>query len=141
MYFHGIEMKGVLIVEKLDSLPSFSEDNDKGRLVYNTNENKLYIGKDTDWKEITLSEVLSDVSFSGDYNDLSNIPDFAEVATSGDYEDLSNRPNLSEVAVSNDYNDLLNTPDLSSVRNVYLSTEDPTDEEGEDNDIWIKYIN
>ena len=30
--------------------------------------------------------------FTGDYNDLTNIPNFSSVATSGDYNDLTNKP-------------------------------------------------
>jgi len=33
--------------------------------------------------------------FSGDYNDLSNLPNLSTVATSGNYDDLLNLPNLS----------------------------------------------
>lgn len=36
-------------------------------------------------------------SFSGDYNDLSNIPDLAQVATSGEYDDLKNKPTIPEL--------------------------------------------
>lgn len=39
-------------------------------------------------------------SFTGDYYDLLNLPNFASVATSGDYSDLINKPNLSAFLTS-----------------------------------------
>ena len=84
-------------------------------------------------------EDLHEVAFSGDYNDLENLPDIqsaqadwgeddsesssfiqnkpvlAEVATSGDYDDLENKPNLHAVATSGDYDDLSNKPNLHAV--------------------------
>ena len=75
--------------------------------------------------------------FTGDYNDLTNIPNFAPVATSGDYNDLTNRPTFTEsqiLTISNDtiyltggsfvklpagfdgnYNSLTNKPNLAPV--------------------------
>ena len=43
-----------------------------------------------------LSEILNNL-FSGNYNDLTNIPEFALVATSGDYNDLLNAPQVREL--------------------------------------------
>jgi len=63
--------------------------------------------------------------YSGDYNDLSNLPNLSTVATSGDYDDLLNLPTLFSgnyndllnlpTLFSGDYNDLLNLPNLSTV--------------------------
>lgn len=75
---------------------------------------------------------LSQVAFSGSYNDLSDKPSIPTVtpqvnsdwnATSG-VEQILNKPELSEVALSGDYNDLINVPTIPSVRReeVYSGT-------------------
>ena len=55
------------------------------------------------------------VLFSGNYEDLQNLPNLAEVALSGDYADLTNLPNLARVATSGLYSDLTGTPNLAQV--------------------------
>lgn len=54
-------------------------------------------------------------AFSGDYNDLTNKPEFSTIALSGDYNDLVNIPEFSDVAFSGDYNDLSNIPNFAAV--------------------------
>ena len=82
------------------------------------------------------TEDLHQVAFSGDYNDLENLPDvtavqsdweesdsesatyiqnkpaLANVATTGDYDDLTNKPTLATVATTGDYDDLQNKPTI-----------------------------
>ena len=75
--------------------------------------------------------------FTGNYDDLSNIPNFAPVATSGDYNDLTNKPTIPSyqvlsishdtlyltnggfvklpVSFDGDYNHLINKPNLAPV--------------------------
>lgn len=55
------------------------------------------------------------VLFSGNYEDLQNLPNLAEVALSGDYTDLTNLPNLARVATSGLYSDLTGAPVLARV--------------------------
>jgi len=98
----------------------------------------VYAPKDT-LANYVLTNSLDSVAFTGDYNDLENIPDLSTVSVTGDYNDLDNLPdlsgltqsdtlnfyvmsdslsqytltaNLAAVALSNDYNDLNNLPDL-----------------------------
>ncbi|SVA08695.1 uncharacterized protein METZ01_LOCUS61549, partial [marine metagenome] len=98
----------------------------------------VYAPKDT-LANYVLTNSLDSVAFTGDYNDLENIPDLSTVSVTGDYNDLDNLPdlsgltqsdtlnfyvmsdslsqytltaNLAAVALSNDYNDLSNLPDL-----------------------------
>ncbi len=52
-------------------------------------------------------------SFSGDYNDLANLP----TLFSGDYNDLTNLPTL----FSGDYNDLTNAPTINSTGDITFS--------------------
>ncbi len=47
---------------------------------------------------------ISVVGFSGNYNDLLNLPIFSTVATSGSYLDLSNRPFIPAAQVQSDWN-------------------------------------
>ena len=58
---------------------------------------------------------LSDVAFSGNYEDLNERPSLSNVALTGKYEDLNERPSLSNVALTGKYDDLSGTPTLSSV--------------------------
>jgi len=44
--FHGIQMVGKFISQKLSSLPTYTA-NDEGRLIYNTTNKKIYIGDDS----------------------------------------------------------------------------------------------
>lgn len=57
MKFHGIEMQGTLILE-MRSLPSWT-GSDEGRLVYDTSNNALYVGGDTDWVRMADEDILS----------------------------------------------------------------------------------
>lgn len=52
MKFHGITMVGEFISERLATLPSFDVSRDPGRQVYAIDEEKLYIGKETEWSEV-----------------------------------------------------------------------------------------
>jgi len=49
MIYHGIEMGGEFICEKLDFLPSWTSK-DTGRLVYLINEKILYVGTNSTWQ-------------------------------------------------------------------------------------------
>lgn len=55
-------------------------------------------------------QVLHQVAQSGNYNHLTNKPNFHAVATSGAYADLSGKPSLHIVATTGSYNDLTNKP-------------------------------
>ena len=62
--------------------------------------------------------------FSGNYNDLTNIPSLF----SGNYNDLYNQPSFATVATSGSYNDLTNTPTIpgslwiTSGSDIYYNT-------------------
>jgi len=50
MRFHGIEMKGKFLLEKLTSLPTWTVA-DEGRIIYNQLDKKLYVGTNATWLE------------------------------------------------------------------------------------------
>ena len=84
------------------------------------------------WIDKPNISAFSKVAFSGDYNDLKNIPvstggstpdlsKLATVATTGSYNDLIDKPQFEQIAFSGDYNDLKNKPtipDISSLPTV-----------------------
>lgn len=49
MKFYGIDVQGEMLLEVVTSLPSFDSDRDYRRLVYNSNDGKLYYGKSDRW--------------------------------------------------------------------------------------------
>lgn len=51
MDFHGITMVGKFIIQKVETLPTFTED-DTGRIVYNEDDSNLYYGDETQWTEV-----------------------------------------------------------------------------------------
>jgi hypothetical protein len=62
--------------------------------------------------------------FSGNYNDLTNLPTLATVATTGSYTDLINQPSLSTIATTGSYNDLTGVPaniDIDKTDDVLLT--------------------
>lgn len=61
--------------------------------------------------------------FDGDYNSLTNKPNFANVAKTGNYNDLSNKPNFATVATSGNYAHLTNKPDVYEKSEVYSKSE------------------
>jgi hypothetical protein len=61
------------------------------------------------------TDVSWQATFSGNYNDLSNIPTFATVATTGDYADLLNKPSYATVATTGKYSDLIDKPTYSQI--------------------------
>lgn len=44
MKFYSIECKGKLTLQKVDGLPDFDNTRDEARVVYNTNDGKIYFG-------------------------------------------------------------------------------------------------
>ena len=70
---------------------------------------------------VALTNQLSKVATSNNYNDLSNRPALKTVATSGSYNDLSNRPALKPVATSGSYNDLTNKPTIPATPQGYIT--------------------
>jgi hypothetical protein len=48
MRFHGIEMVGDFILERVATLPAFDSGNDPSRLVYAIDEEKVYYGTETE---------------------------------------------------------------------------------------------
>ena len=50
MKFHGITMTGKFIVQRVASLPVWTED-DEGRIIYNEEESRLYVGTNNSWVE------------------------------------------------------------------------------------------
>jgi len=50
MKFHGIQMTGKFIIQKVTSLPTWTTA-DEGRLIYDITERKMYIGSDQSWTE------------------------------------------------------------------------------------------
>lgn len=49
MKFHGIDMRGKFIVQRVATIPIF-ESTDKGRLIYVEDEDEFYFGGTTEWK-------------------------------------------------------------------------------------------
>ena len=70
---------------------------------------------------VALTNQLSKVATSNNYNDLSNRPALKTVATSGSYNDLSNKPTLAKVATSGSYNDLSNKPSIPATPQGYIT--------------------
>lgn len=52
MKFHEIEMVGKLVIEKLDSLPTFDGTRDEGRLVYLNSNGRIYFGNASQWTDV-----------------------------------------------------------------------------------------
>lgn len=90
---------------------------DPGNLWLNTNNGYLYVyindGSSSQWIQPAVPPsplpTLATVAFTGNYNDLSNKPQFAEVF-SGSYNDLTDTP----ILFSGSYNDLTDKPTLFS---------------------------
>ena len=70
---------------------------------------------------VALTNQLSKVATSNNYNDLSNRPALKTVATSGAYNDLSGKPTLAKVATSGSYNDLSNKPNIPANQSGYIT--------------------
>lgn len=51
MKHYGIEVEGKFYTEQLSSVPGWTIE-DKGRLIYDSTSDGIYIGTDTEWKEI-----------------------------------------------------------------------------------------
>jgi uncharacterized protein (TIGR02145 family) len=99
-----------------DSLPTNVSGftNDAGYLTSFTESQILSISNDT----IYLtggSFVKLPAGFDGDYNSLTNKPNFAPVATSGNYSELNGKPNLAPVATTGNYSDLNDLPTIPTV--------------------------
>ena len=63
-----------------------------------------YTKTETDNTFVKLAD-LATVATSGDYTDLSNIPNLATVATTGDYGDLTNKPTIPAAQVQSDWDE------------------------------------
>lgn len=50
MKFHGIDMRGKFIVQRVATIPTFVST-DKGRLIYVEDEDEFYFGGTTEWKK------------------------------------------------------------------------------------------
>lgn len=61
MKFYGIEMKGRLILQKLDQKPSFDSARDEGRLIYTKNDNNIYVGNDFRWNLVNGIDKVSEL--------------------------------------------------------------------------------
>lgn len=61
---YGIDMKGAIVVEFVDTYSTFSSPDDVGRMIYVEDRDAIYIGTDTDWKRIdsTRQHDSSDVA-------------------------------------------------------------------------------
>lgn len=70
MEYYGIECKGEFNLQRVSELPSFDSSRDEGRLVYNTQDGKLYVGNDVDGEWSGLSKVDEIIT---DHNNLNNI--------------------------------------------------------------------
>jgi PKD repeat protein len=53
--FYGMDMKGILLVRKVSSLPTF-QSSDQGGLIYNETNEQLYFGDSTGWVEIVQDD-------------------------------------------------------------------------------------
>ena len=90
------------------------------------NNDSGYITKDVnDLTNYTLTNNLSSVATSGNYNDLSNKPTIPDVSNfiTKDVNDLTNytlTSNLSSVATSGNYNDLSNKPTIPIANNMAI---------------------
>lgn len=72
MEFYGIECKGEFNLQKVDELPSFDSSRDEGRLVYNTQDGKLYVGNDVDGEWSELTDISNTPSNHSDLNNISS---------------------------------------------------------------------
>jgi len=70
MDFHGIKMQGPIWVQVVSSLPTWTS-NDEGRLIYNTDDDKLYIGTASDWQEVGSGAGLTSLEIRPTDMDLS----------------------------------------------------------------------
>ena len=52
MDFHGVDMQGDILVERLSVLQTWTAA-DKGRIVYAEDKDRLYLGNDIGWRDIT----------------------------------------------------------------------------------------
>jgi len=50
MKFHGIDMRGKFVVQRLSTIPTFVST-DKGRLIYVEDEDEFYFGGTSEWKK------------------------------------------------------------------------------------------
>ena len=89
-------------------------DPEVGNIWFNSTNGKLYVYvSDADDTAQWVQPAVP--LFSGNYNDLTNVPVFATVATTGSYNDLIDRPNLAPIATSGSYNDITNAPTFATV--------------------------
>lgn len=82
-------------IKNKPSIPSKTSDltNDSGFLTSETDPVfTASVAYGIDAEDISAWDAKSD--FSGSYNDLTDVPDFADVATSGAYSDLSGTPTI-----------------------------------------------
>lgn len=78
----------------LSNTPTLSAVATSGSYKDLTNKPDVYLKTET-YTKAEISELMIQANnFSGNYEDLKNIPQFAEVATSGDYAHLNNRPDV-----------------------------------------------
>ena len=88
-----------------------------------------YVKKDTtELENYPLTSSLSDVAFSGDYDDLSDKPTIPDVSNfiTKDVNDLTyytKSSDLSTVATTGDYDDLLDKPTIPDVSNLVSFTD------------------
>jgi len=104
----------------LSNVPKITWELSNGN-IYNLNTANVGIGTSNPRSKL---DVIGDINFtgnlrsngnivnifSGNYNDLSNLPSYSKVAYSGSYYDISEKPDL----FSGDYNNLKNKPDYFS---------------------------
>lgn len=91
-----------------------------GEIFFDADQNtlRLYTANQADSVIMASREWVTQNTFSGNYNDLENLP-----VISSDWADITNKPVFASIATSGSYNDLLDTPDLSALE-VDISTID-----------------
>lgn len=126
MRFHKVKMVGKFILEKLASLPGFSSENDKGRMVYVDTEGSGYIGTPDGWVPIAGIQVVSSLPNWESYH-------IGRLFFDGDQEKLyiGNSSGFTEVgAASGEI-----SPDYSSV--ICMQCSPPSASEIEYNDTYV----
>lgn len=116
----GLENAGKVLTVGNDG--SVSPQDPVGVTDYTNLINKPQINGNVLTGNKTASQLgFSDVSTSGSYTDLIDVPTFATVATSGDYDDLTNKPTIPATQQQVDWNassgitSIANKPSLATV--------------------------
>ncbi len=73
MKFHGIEMRGKFWIHRVSNISSHPHGGatDEGRMVYDTTNDKFYIGSESGWVQI-ITQTVEGTGFGTDMGDSDN---------------------------------------------------------------------